>query len=613
MAEPLDEPCHAYRQLGQMSWPPYSMASPDLQKSETNQMTECVKPPFLWPDCRRLAACSGPDLNLDAVLADAQLLLGVVHDLTAVGVLRLAEWLKTKTTSDGNGSGQPSVGQKKARLVVMLYPTCPTGTDTLLELLHLQGVNPGLEVRLVTCGMLDRPEGVVTCYKQAETLPVMLLGSAAGFESPTDNPAHLTLAFTPEATLAADWASWFDVRWLQAVPLTQDRTSIPSLVRPQGTEEGARLWRDYARLIGPGLQNDQPVTVTVDPTTGIVSAKKPDGTPVTTISSEHELPKVSPVYRKLVQLFEKGHLVSIDKNTRLRPLEVPVKPKWFGLETMRQIGTVKREVSYRISQLREDELKSLENRRKKMSELLELFSFSLADGQRWMPATAETLFQQECKRINDEAKGILDKLVAGNLAAFMASRREVVRQDADRMYRELFPDRKLSDEALDEIMTDLRKRFEEAQQRSFLPKLSFCRVSLPPQSQAPSWKSQLGSAFHLLLSIVRYPRKAYENGQFFGRGTKVQPMHILTAMNVLDDPFTACFQSPQAKIAAQAELEECDAIESADAKVEDKCERLFALLGQINTPSALVKQSTVQIQGGRLFSDHSDSAKSLEN
>lgn len=140
---------------------------------------------------------------------------------------------------------------------------------------------------------------------------------------------------------------------------------------------------------------------------------------------------VSPVYRKLASLIDKGHLVSIDKSTRLPPLEVPVKPKWFGLETLRQIGTVRREVSYRISLLRQDELKSLENRRKKMGELLDVFTFSLADGQRWMPSSAEELFRHENERVNGEAKGILAKLIAGDLTQFMAGRRTAVAEDAN--------------------------------------------------------------------------------------------------------------------------------------------------------------------------------------
>ncbi len=201
--------------------------------------------------------------------------------------------------------------------------------------------------------------------------------------------------------------------------------------------------------------------VTVDPITGEVSAKAADGKLVTTLSTDNNLPKISPVYRKLAQLLDKGHLVSVDKTTRLRPFAVPVTPKWFGLQTLKQIGSVKRQVSYHISALTEQELKDLENRRTKTSELLDLFSFSLADRQHWMPSAAEELFRAENNRINTEAKGILSKLMSGDLDKFMAERRNTVSQDANRMFRDLFPDGNLSKYALDEIIGALKKRFQE--------------------------------------------------------------------------------------------------------------------------------------------------------
>ncbi len=86
----------------------------------------------------------------------------------------------------------------------------------------------------------------------------------------------------------------------------------------------------------------------------------------------------------------------------------------------------------------------------------------------------------------------------------------------------------------------LRSDLKVRKKRSFLPQLSFSRVSLP-QPQDSAWKSQLGSALHLLLSIVRYPRKACKNGSYFARGMTAKPPEILKAMNLLNDPFVEVF------------------------------------------------------------------------
>src|SRR5690606_33240461 len=182
------------------------------------------------------------------------------------------------------------------------------------------------------------PENAMACYKTAGELPTILIGSAASLERPSDDFAHLTLAFTPDPILAAEWRKWFDVRWLRAARLTQQRATIPHLVLPKGTIEAAQQWAAYERLLIEE-EREEAVVVTVDPATGEVSAQSADGQAVSTISAENKLPKLSPVYKKLAQLFEKGHLVSVDKSTRLPPFEVPVKPKWFGLETLKQIGS----------------------------------------------------------------------------------------------------------------------------------------------------------------------------------------------------------------------------------------------------------------------------------
>ncbi len=467
--------------------------------------------PFIWPDFRCWAGVADSMPDTDRLLANSQLILGVVHGLSDISVDRLGRLLTRTTSAESSGIEEPASEQVKVRLIVTLYPTCPTTSDVLLSLLQLQARHPTLEVRLATCGLWTGPESTLACYKTVDAVPIVMFGSSANFEDPSDNNTHLTLVFSPEPLLAAEWQKWFDVKWLKAARLNEERTRIPVLVLPEGTVEAAQKWQEFEQLCLNKAQGQEVVEVAVDPATGEIIATTADGTLVPTVSADNKLPRVSPVYRKLSQLLDMGHLVSVDKTTRLAPFEVPVKPKWFGLETLKQIGSVKRQVSYQITPLTKDELKQLETRRTKTSELLDLFSFSLADSQRWMPKAAEELFLQENSRVNTEAAGILSKLIAGDLNKFMEGRRTAVGEDANRMYRDLFPGKKLSDDALDQIMDALKKRFEGAQHRAFLPQLSFSRVSLP-QPQDSAWKSQLGSALHLLLSIVRYPEKRARAG-----------------------------------------------------------------------------------------------------
>ena len=536
--------------------------------------------PLIWPDSRKLGGCSVPSPDLNSLFADSCLILGVVYGVTEGSVIRLGRLLadKAASTTSGNGHADTIRPDKKIRIIVTLYPTCPTTSETLAALLRLQTQHPALEIRLVTCELLSIPENIVACYREQGALPTLLVGSSANWEDLKDKLNHLTLGFTPDPTLASEWVNWFDFRWHKAAPLTQSRQAIPHLVLPEGTFEAAEKWARYKELCRADQEKEAP-TITVDSKNGEVSVQTAGGVRVATVSTESKITKVSPVYRKLSHLFRMGHLVSVDKTTRLPPFEVSVKPRWFGLETLKQIGSVKRQVSYHISALTPEELKQLENRRKKTSELQDLFCFSLADAQRWMPLTAESLFRQEQERINAEGKDSLTKLIAGNLDKFMESRRDAISRDANSMYRDLFPNHDLSKTALDEIMEAIKARLAEAQIGSFLPQLSFNSVGLP-QPENSAWKSQLGSALHLLLSIARYPRKAVQNGLYFGRGMKAKPLEIVKSMNVLNDPFIRLYEKGRAEDTAKEELASIEEIAESMDEAEDKCRRLLEIMGQ---------------------------------
>src|SRR5207247_6107205 len=97
-----------------------------------------LETPFLAPDYRRLAGCLGPAPDLDTLLTESRLVSGVVHGITEAGVRRLEQIL----------AQEPSTGNN-VRLIVNLYPTCPTTSRVLLSLFQLQTDHPSLEVRIV--------------------------------------------------------------------------------------------------------------------------------------------------------------------------------------------------------------------------------------------------------------------------------------------------------------------------------------------------------------------------------------------------------------------------------------------------------------------------------
>src|SRR4051812_31460645 len=106
---------------------------------------------FLWPDTRFLAGHSAPAPDFLSILKASEMVLGVVHGLTDQGVRRLAEGLRTDAVPAGNGH-PPIPKPKHVRLIVTLYPACPTSGDVLKLLLSLQQATPNLTVKVTTCG-----------------------------------------------------------------------------------------------------------------------------------------------------------------------------------------------------------------------------------------------------------------------------------------------------------------------------------------------------------------------------------------------------------------------------------------------------------------------------
>src|ERR1700683_2107402 len=150
--------------------------SPIVSRAGRRRMNEIShEMPFVWPDSRKLVDCAGPTPDIDSLLAESQLVLGVVHGLTDAAVARLDKSLTPRSVPRRNGDGQAVTStDKRIRLIVTLYPTCPTKTETLLSLLHLQNAHSTLEVRLFTCEMLSGPENTLAFYKSPGTIPTIL-------------------------------------------------------------------------------------------------------------------------------------------------------------------------------------------------------------------------------------------------------------------------------------------------------------------------------------------------------------------------------------------------------------------------------------------------------
>jgi hypothetical protein len=291
----------------------------------------------------------------------------------------------------------------------------------------------------------------------------------------------------------------------------------------------------------------------------------------------------------VARVFELGALVSVDKSTRIPPLEAPVKPEWFGVDSFRQTGMVRAQTSIKVAPFDEATLKKIDRLRRVSGELLPRYSFALADGVRWMPKKAIPLFEAALTAANEDAKKLLGETMGDDVQAFLASQRERIRNDAQRMYEAYHPGGKIPDNAVGNILDELKARLDKTKADKLIPKVAYSPVAFNP-SQKSEWSSPWGQAFALLKGIAEFPREAMTN-RFFWQGIRTDEDALIKAMNVAGDHLVEQYGGRKAKQRAEVELELIKQLEDASGDALAKCRALWALIttGKEDAVVALVE------------------------
>ncbi len=523
----------------------------------------CV--PSVWPSLsvEEEIIDEGLDNCLWQLLKESSALMGIVNDITYESV----------QTLEGLFEQNP---QLNSRLIVFVYPACRSNKRVLTEIMRLQdALAPRVKFKLShsTTGASN-----CLCFT-IDDKPHFLIGSQSVFDQASSEPSECSFIFRDNSLLINKWVDWFDYLWPKAFPLNEFTVDIPHLVPAGGSKEASNIWCQYIEKcydqpsvlvrsqetgtkVTPDLNKGQIVVVSDS-----IQNKKP--------SEELSIKAAEPMIERLSQLYEIGVQVQFNKLSRIRPLDAPMKPAWFGVESLRKVGSISRKVGYRISVIDETVLKDLENKKSAGRRILNQMSYSLGDGQRWMPERVMPLFEAELERINQQAQHRLTELLRGNVDAYVKSHRVRVTKDANAQYEEFNPGQTLPSEIIDEILNDLKNRLSEATKGSFMPNLNYSKISFSMQSES-KWNSQWGQPLVFLSSVAQYPRKALTD-RFFLQGVKVDHKELLKFMNICDDYIFEISQWDLHDI-AKAELNLIDKIESLDSDEYDKCWLLVYLM-----------------------------------
>ena len=296
------------------------------------------QPPFVWPEPRARESQGTyeytPPFGELALAANA--LFGTVSSLTVRGADVLEAWLEH----------EPDL---KARLIVMVYPTCATRQADLSRLLQIAERASGrLRARICPLERLTDRSTNALCFvaKVSDTIHVVT-GPSENFGLEPTQDEQVNFVFRADPAMVEAFRRHFDWLWAKSREINAPgATLIPDLSIPEGTAEGSRLWRDY--MDGPAYAAAE--VAEVDPNTGDVRLTSADGNDLpTTPTGELGVKRMDPLAERVARIYAMGELVSIDKLSRIPPLDAPLDPSLFGDASELQRGNVTRKVIMRVS------------------------------------------------------------------------------------------------------------------------------------------------------------------------------------------------------------------------------------------------------------------------
>ena len=536
-------------------------------------------PPFVWPDPRVFGGSHAytSAVPYDSVISRARGLAGVVTGVDLRGARWLAELVSNRNL--------------QSRLVIVLYPACPTRAEVLDALHAVQSIVPEptgrvpgpalVELRLLP---FEEPSGDSPnslCVVDAEGRePCLIMGSAANFGLGSGESAHLNLVFHPEPSLLEAWRNWFEWVWSVSVPLSNKTAEIPLLVPAPGTAEAADAWHAYLTRCRDARAHDDEKSQTkvkVDPDSGQVTLIDVAGTPKLSPGEDLGLPRLDPLAGQVARIFRLGTLASVDKTSRIPPLDVPVKAELFGISSSRRAGAGTRRVEYRFSLLDDQELRGLEAKRRAAGALLSRFSFPIGDGVRWMPHRARPLFEAELDSLNKAGKDALTRVLGGDVSAFVKQRRDRVATAAQALYEEHRPGQRVAASTIDEILVNCEKRLKNAREGQLLPRITYTPLQFVV-AQASEWASPWGQAASLLQGIAEFPRKMLTD-RLLLRGLDVDESELLEAMDVCADAVLKISNRRDSRPRAHKDLHVLARLADSRMGARARCQLVLRLIG----------------------------------
>jgi hypothetical protein len=405
----------------------------------------------------------------------------------------------------------------------------------------------------------------------------LCIGSVGDAGHDTPDLISFNVVFHPDDALRHAWGCWFQYLFDRAAPLSFETVCIPYLSPARGDHAATVLWTAFEQACRES-RPEQTTPPKMEPQTSEVTTEA-DGTEVK--RWDNGKTALDPLAQKLQQAYARGWLVTVDETTRIKPLDMPVKATLLGQRSERTVGALTHKQSFSLQVLDEAVAKKVEKCRR-ITDLVDLLSYPLSKGNRWLPEAAKALLDKELEARNHAGQCHLKNSLGGKcVEGFVQNREQEIKENLNAMYRQLGQSGNVPDDRLTDVLNEVRERLTTAIEGRITPRTVYNKLAPPDlTTSAPdeNWTQPLS----LLLYAARLLRKSLMDFYFQRRftGLSFTEQEFRVVMNVFDD---AILKDKDLR-RAEHELAELEQIEDSDAKSKEKCADVLRIISGKKAP-----------------------------
>ena len=242
------------------------------------------------------------------------------------------------------------------------------------------------------------------------------------------------------------------------------------------------------------------------------------------------------------------------------------------------MGALRQRQSFTLQVLDDDVNKAVE-RCRKVTDLLELLTFPLSQGNRWLPETAKGLLEKELESRNEQGQKVLRNALGGaTIPQFIAKRTAGIRKDLNEMYRQLGQGDAVPDDKLNTVLTEIEVRLRQSLDTRITPHVAYNRIGAPNlivTAPDENWNQALS----LLVRSTRILREALVD-PFFPRrlsGLSFSENDFRQGCDVFGDAIVT--ESGASR--ARNELGNIEEIIATEKPAKEKCQDLWRLIKRV--------------------------------